>query len=408
MEYQILRKDGETRWVQETLQSIEDESGKPRWIQGVIYDITERKKTEDALRESEAKYSTLVEYARDGVAIVQDDVCKFANRAVTEITGYPLGELIDKPFMEKISTESKGLISQRYQARLSGKLLSSNYEAKIICKNGSSKDIEISASRIFYQGRPAVLAQVRDITARKQEEEYRKDLEEKRLDFMEMTSHELRTPLTVIRGFSELLASRFEELDQVSREKHFKILNRNVRRLERLAQSVSTLRQIDRGVFSLHKQKIDFEQFLDEALEPYKAVLGSDLCISRIFLHQQGQERTYIKVDPDKLNQVLDNLIDNAIKHTKVPRQIRVTPEVLPDIIRIEIKDNGAGIDSKDIDQIFEPFVSIPTSYATGGTGIGLYLSKKIIEAHGGDLTVQSKGKGFGATFIMSIPRKDN
>jgi PAS domain S-box-containing protein len=409
LEYRIFRKDGEIRWIQETLQSIGNESETPRWIQGIIYDITERKQTEEALRESENKYSTLVEHARDGVVIIQDDQIKFANRAVVEITGYSLEETIDTLFWERIFPESREVLAQSLKPYHNGETTPPPiYETKISCKNGVIKDIEVSAARINYQGRPATMAIIRDITARRQQEEFRRDLEEKRLGFMEMTSHELRTPLTVIRGFSELLASRFEDFDQKSREKYFEILNRNIRRLERLVQSVSTLRQIDRGVFSLHKQTIDFVQFLDEALEPYKAVLGADLCISRIVLHQQGQKHTCIEVDPDKLNQVLDNLLDNAIKHTKAPRQIRVTPEALSDRIRISIKDNGAGIDSKNIDQIFEPFVSIPTIYATGGTGIGLYLAKKIIEAHGGDLTVQSEGKGFGATFIVSIPRKEN
>ncbi len=105
--------------------------------------------------------------------------------------------------------------------------------------------------------------------------------------------------------------------------------------------------------------------------------------------------------------QILDNLLENVVKQTpQDQRKIIVTPEILPNIIRVHVADNGAGIAPEDLDSIFKPFTAIPTKYSAGGTGIGLYLARMPVEAHGGTLTAHSKGKGGGATFIMELPRK--
>jgi len=136
-------------------------------ISGMMMDITEYKQTVEALRESEAKYSALVEQARDGVIIVQDGVCKFANKAIPEIFGYPTKEIVGAPYLEKVQAKYKDKIAQRYNLRMTGKKVPSVYEAKIQSKDGTIKDVEISTGIIQYQGRPAEMAIVRDTTERK-------------------------------------------------------------------------------------------------------------------------------------------------------------------------------------------------------------------------------------------------
>jgi PAS domain S-box-containing protein len=130
----------------------------------------ELRRTEEALRRSEAKYAEAVERANDGVVVVQDEVFKFVNRAWTKTTGFSVEEMMKMGFTEVIPPEYKEMTLKRYKARLAGENPPPIYEGKLLCKDGSIKDVEISASIIEYEGRPANLAVIRNITVRKQAE----------------------------------------------------------------------------------------------------------------------------------------------------------------------------------------------------------------------------------------------
>jgi len=176
VEYTFVTKAGREFPAELSASVILDASGKPITFVAVTKDITERKQAEEALRESEAKYSALVEQAKDVVAIVQDGVCKFANRAAEEVSGFEVEEIVGKPFLNWMTPESRDLVAQRYKLRMAGEKVPPIYEAKIQCKDGAIKDIEVSAGIIQYQGRPADLAIARDVTERKRTEEELKSL----------------------------------------------------------------------------------------------------------------------------------------------------------------------------------------------------------------------------------------
>lgn len=152
----------------------------------VVYeDVTERKRGEDALRESEEKYSAVVEQAMYGVVIIQDEVYKFVNRAMTDITGYKVTELVGMPFLDIFTPEYQKVVLQRYRRRMSGRKVLPLYETKVLCKDGTTKDVEIAFGIISINKEPADMGYVRDITARKKaEEELTKSFEriQKRLE----------------------------------------------------------------------------------------------------------------------------------------------------------------------------------------------------------------------------------
>ncbi|MBT4513283.1 MAG: PAS domain S-box protein, partial [Chloroflexi bacterium] len=145
----------------------------------VARDITERRKAEEAFRESEAKYAAVVKQARDGIVIVQDGVYKFANDAWSKICGYSLDEIIGMPFLEVLLPRSRDLVANRGKKRLAGKNPRSSYEVGIQSKDGTTKRLGVSAGIIQYEGKPADMAILRDITERKQAEKDSRESEER-------------------------------------------------------------------------------------------------------------------------------------------------------------------------------------------------------------------------------------
>lgn len=164
-EVQIQCKDGTLKDT-EISTSLIHLRGKPA-IMAIGRDITERKALEQKLRESEEKYSTLVRDANDGVGIVQDSVFRLVNRAFEDISGYTVAEALGMSFRQLLTPPYRDLVEKRYFARISGQELPNIYEVQIRCKNGTIKDIEISAALINFGGRPATMTIARDITPRK-------------------------------------------------------------------------------------------------------------------------------------------------------------------------------------------------------------------------------------------------
>lgn len=233
-----------------------------------------------------------------------------------------------------------------------------------------------------------------------------KELEHRRTNFIAMVSHELRTPLTVIRGYLEFLDRCSGSLSPDVMSKCFRPMYRSVLRLESLIKGVNDLTEIDKGIFALNGlTNISLCDFLFEALIPHKMRLHDQLDISNINNFDETNE-VQIKGDSSRLQQIIDNLIENVIRNSSdEKRKIKCVMEIISDKVRIIIEDNGAGIHSSNIESIFEQFISIPTKYYAGGTGIGLYISRKIAQAHGGTLVAQSEGEGKGAKFILELPR---
>ena len=171
-EYTGLKKDGTTFTAYGLATTIKDRSGDSVGCQSAVLDISDRKRTEESLKESEEKYSSVVENSKDGIIVVQKGIIKFFNQAILNLSGYNLEELIDKEFEPLLlSPEYRKLIMDRYQARLAGKETPSIYEMEIIRKDGISVPIEVSNTTITYEGEKATLSFIRNITERKQAEE---------------------------------------------------------------------------------------------------------------------------------------------------------------------------------------------------------------------------------------------
>ena len=178
-EYRIITADGKYRWIHDFTTVKKDGKGKIVRYHGYLIDITGRKEMEEALKESEEKYRTLVEKANDGICIVQDGILKYANPRTYEMSGYKVNELIGKKFIQFVIPEEKEKLLQRYKKRIAGEKIEEMYETTFLKKDGSRLYAQITVSMVDYEGKPAELVIIRDITKIKKMEIALKKSEEK-------------------------------------------------------------------------------------------------------------------------------------------------------------------------------------------------------------------------------------
>jgi PAS domain S-box-containing protein len=170
-EYRFLHKDGHYIWVCDDMKLIKDKSKNPIEIIGYWIDITDRKQAEEALRESEEKYRNLVERADDGIGIAQDEILQYVNPRLAQMIGYSAKKIIGSPFSDFFMPDEVSKVLNHYKRRMAGKDVAPIYESALRHKNGSRIKVEINAGVSSYNGKPADLVMVRDITGRKQAEE---------------------------------------------------------------------------------------------------------------------------------------------------------------------------------------------------------------------------------------------
>ena len=387
-------------------------------IIAVVRDISKRKEAEclfekekKALLESEEKYRLLFKHAPTGIyELVMDPdlgvpVFDNVNDVLLQYMGYSEEEFLNLSFSQLLTEDSLELFLERMDQIQRGEEPPNIAEFEVIAKDERHFWILINAKWFFENNvrtRATVIAH--DITERKEHEKLKADIAKKRADFMAITSHELRTPLAIISGYLELLHLRRGKMTEDEVESSFKHVKENIERLEELITSVSELTRIERGIFSLNRETIDFRTFMNEILLPYKDILCSDFHYS----YDIDQFPILLKLDKNRIAQVLSNLLQNAMNHTS-PNNRKIVVECFTqpeDKIRITVRDNGTGIPKNKLEEIFEPFVSIPSQNSVQGTGIGLYISRVIIEGHGGSIWAENGGiDKKGAILTIEIPK---
>lgn len=229
-----------------------------------------------------------------------------------------------------------------------------------------------------------------------------KALERVRKEFVANVSHELRTPLAVIKGYIETLVDGEEEMDPPDRQRFLATIQRHTERLNSLLEDLLTLSRLESVSPGLERESIELRPHLRAIMADYRSRPDAS---SHTFLDDLDPAIDRLMVDPIKLNQVLINLIDNALKYTPTGTTIELTAQLHADNVEIRVIDDGPGIPSSDLPHIFERFYRVEKgrSREKGGTGLGLSIVKHIVQLHGGSVRVES-APGDGATFILTIP----
>jgi two-component system sensor histidine kinase VicK len=233
-------------------------------------------------------------------------------------------------------------------------------------------------------------------------------------EFINVAAHELRTPIMPIIGYAEILE---EELEYDKKREATTSILRNAKRLQRLAEAILDVTRIESNTLDIDKERLDLNDLILKALDDIviktkeeEELKGGDYNNRRKILYEATKEEdNIIEADRIRLSQVISNLLDNAIKFTREEQgTISVVVEKKKDsnnnnnkeVVIVSIKDTGSGIDSEILPRLFEKFVS----KSSKGTGLGLFISKSIIEAHGGKIWAENNSDGKGATFAFSLP----
>lgn len=219
----------------------------------------------------------------------------------------------------------------------------------------------------------------------------RNDLERIKADLVAVIGHELRTPITVVKTAVRTFAKRSDAMDPETRSMTLDAMGRNLDRLERLVEDLLFVSSVNDGPAAVRRERVDVGAIVDALAGPRVRVV-------------RPRQRVFHEVDPDKLQHAIGHLVDNALKHSD--DEVVLELHELPDDIEIAVVDTGAGIFSGDVPNLFRRFRQLDGSStrATGGTGLGLYVARRVVEAHGGRIWCQSR-LGHGSRFAFTLPR---
>ena len=413
-DYKIQRKDGS--WVHWSDYGVPllDSEGKPsQWI-GACTDITERKKAEQELIESEERYRALFTNDIDAICIFEIETKKIVdvNDAWLKLYGYRSDE-VDSLTIDDLSAELEATHTAVKRSVKAGTVFIP--ERHHLKKDGSAFVVELSAGPFTWKGQQLMYALVRDITERKLAEQTLQRAKEAaeaankaKSAFLANMSHELRTPLNAIIGFSELMTRN----PSLSREqlKDLGVIVRSGEHLLSLINDVLEFSKIEAGQILLHQENFDLHRFLSGLKEMFHLRVEQ----KGLYLDFQQEENVprYIRADQGKLRQILINLLGNAVKFTKTGgitlcvkcRGTRKSEQSNICPLYFEVMDTGLGIAHDEQARVFDSFFQAGHQQLTHqGTGLGLPISQKFVRMMGGNLELKSD-IGKGANFSFEIP----
>jgi PAS domain S-box-containing protein len=393
-----VKKDGSKIFV-----SIDDRleygpDGKVLGVRTTMVDISQQKRAEDALRESEEKYRNVVERSNDGIVIIQDGVIKYANPSLAEMTGYDADEAIDTPFTNYIDPDEAEEAVDLYRRRMAGERVPARYERGLRHKDGSRIDTEIDAAVITYQDKPATLVIIRDITERKGAEETLKKSSEQIKLLAYSVSHDLKSPAIGIYGLTKLLHKHYRDiLDEKGKTYCDRILETS----EQIAALVGNLNiYISTKEIPLNIETLQLKELLQMVRDEFSAQLD----IREI---KWSQPESIPEIEADRLSvlRILRNLVENALKHGGDDLgEVTIGYEGSDEFHTISVSNDGVPIKLEDPEKIFGPFQRYETSKGIEGTGLGLAIVKELAEQHGGKVRVES-GIEKGTAFYIFISR---
>lgn len=403
----LVSNSGKKIWLH--WQSSRLEINNEIYFQVIIQDITEQKETEAKLKESEEKFRNISDQSLIGIGIVQDNIVKYVNKKFADIFEYTVEDMLNwspEEFMITVHPEDKEFVfNQVKKKQVGSEDYLENYQFRGITKSGEIIWIENFTKTIMYEGKAADFVAFIDITERKSAQQELIKLNQLKSELLRRTSHELKTPLVSIKGFSELLLEVHRDKLDALVISTLNEIRHGCLRLETLIGDILKTAELESGTIQLHKSEEDLSFLVRLCVNEIKGFLKLRDHTIKVEL----QEKLITQFEKEQIHQVISNLLNNAIKYTPPSGIIEIKSDIKDDFIILSIEDSGIGFTEEEKTRIFKQFGKIER-YGQGmdiiaeGSGFGLFISKKIIELHGGDIWVESEGRNMGSTFYFSLP----
>jgi PAS domain S-box-containing protein len=432
LQVRLVQPGGAVRQAILRGQAKVDDLGEIFQLVGMLQDITEFRQAEERIRASEMKLNAITMFAKDGIVMMDNDgIIVFWNPAAEAVFGYAAAEVIGKNL--------HGLLTPRryhpahdqafpvWRQAGTGNAIGKTLELMAIRKGGEEFPFELSLSSVKVDGRWMAVGVVRDITDRKRQEDERRRHQEileelvaqrtqelagalRRAEtanlaksaFLANMSHELRTPLNAVLGLAQTMQADPQVAAQ--HKDNLAIILVSGEHLLKLINDVLDITRLEAGKVNLDLQEIQLNALLDEVAESMQPQ-AADKGLSWTMERAPGLPDC-LRTDPLKLRQILTNLIENAIKFTPVGNvsvRIGMQAGAAASRLVIEVQDTGIGIAKPDLDRLFRPFEQVSQNALNEGTGVGLAITRSLIELLGGTITVASE-LGRGSLFRVILP----
>jgi PAS domain S-box-containing protein len=381
----------------------------PTLVLLAIQDVTERKRSDAALKDSELRFRRLFLTAKDGILILDaaNGTIIEANPFMSGLLGYELDEFLGKELWEI------GLFQDKEANRDAYKVLRTNgyirYEhLPLKTKGGDEVDVEFVSNLYMVGNRQVAQCNIRDITQRCRMERQAKaqgaalaDLHRRKDEFLAMLSHELRNPLSPILNAVHLLRLQGDEnlLQQEARQ----IIERQVGQLSHIVDGLLEVARFASGKIRLHPVRLDMRGVVERAVESARPLIDRR---RHELMVDVPTVPIWLEADPTRLEQVVVNLLNNAAKYTDEGGRIWLEARIAEHEMVLRVRDTGIGIDLEQFPDVFDLFTQADRSLdrSQGGLGIGLSLVKRLVDMHLGRVEVRSAGRGLGSEFTVRLP----
>lgn len=406
VEFRFQHASGEWRWMDGRGRAVYDDEGRAVSVYGVGLDITERKRAEQA----RAHLAAIVESSDDAIiSKTLDGIITSWNTAASRLFGYTPEEAIGKPIKMLIPPELHPEEDEIIRRLRLGERIE-HYETTRVTRTGEQLRVMLTVSPVRdSSGRIVGASKIaRNITERDRllESERAARSQAERLshvkdEFLATLSHELRTPLNAILGWSALL--RQQALGPDERTRGLETIERNARAQAQIINDLLDMSRIVSGKLHLDVQAIYLQDVIAAAIETVRpSAEARHLRLQSLLDSTIGRTRG----DPNRLQQVLWNLLTNAVKFTPQGGRIQVVLERVSSHVEITVADSGIGIKSEFLPFVFDRFrqADASTTRRFGGLGLGLSIVRNLVEMHGGTVSVRSAGENQGTTFTIALP----
>jgi PAS domain S-box-containing protein len=398
-ERQHLRRDGSRFWASGVVTPVRGEGGDIVGFTKVMRDMTERRRLED-------ERDRFFKLSMDMLCIAGlDGYLRRVNPAFQQALGYTAEELLAGPVFDLVHPEDREATRAEY-AKLARGEPTKNLENRFRCKDGMYRWVGWSYFPVPDEGLAYGVG--RDMTERRRIHEVltlrAEELEQANRikdEFLATLSHELRTPLTAMLGWSRLLRSG--QLDEAGRERAVQIIERNAEAQSKLIEDLLDVSRIITGKLRMEVQPVALATVIETVASGLRPAAEAKLVRLDCSLDQAAGPVTG---DPARLQQVVTNLLTNAVKFTPAGGRVEVRLERSDAHARIVVRDTGVGISPEALPHVFERFHQADSSNTRehGGLGLGLAIVRHIVESHGGSVYAESQGEGLGAVFTVELP----